>query len=136
MITCSCFRIAYGEFVVVFNYSENEYFLQDKTMISEDYVSKEAMANAQWKGPLTKNHYKAIFSTFAIALVLSIATNKSFYTTDDTDDQSSTSNIFSYSNEKTIDEDTPLAQAFGLTPSKKEQVENYDDGLKDRKSVV
>lgn len=131
MIICSCFRIAYGEFVVVFNYSENEYFLQDKTMISEDYVSKEAMANAQWKGPLTKNHYKAIFSTFAIALVLSIATNKSFYTTDDTDDQSSTSNIFSYSNEKTIDEDTPLAQAFGLTPSKKEQLENYDDGLND-----
>lgn len=124
-------KIAYREFIVVFNYSVNEDFLQDKTMISEDYVSKEAMANAQWKGPLTKNHYKAIFSTFAIALVLSIATNQSIYTTAETEDQSSDSSVFSYSNDKTIDEETPLAQAFGLTPSKKEQLENYDDGLND-----
>lgn len=33
----------------------NEDFLQDTKMISEDYISKEAIGSSAWKGPLSKN---------------------------------------------------------------------------------
>ena len=109
----------------------NKDFWQDTRMISEDYVSKEAITNSSWKGPLSKGHYKAIFSTIALALSLAIATNQNLY------------KFSGFSTEETVpeneviassitapDEEVPLAQAFGITTNKtKDQFENYDDTL-------
>ena len=113
----------------------NEDFLQDTKMISEDYISKEAIGSSAWKGPLSKKHNKAILATFVIALTLSIATNKNFYSTSEDTDSSSNSNMFAYSDEHVtdIDDSVPLTQAYGITSNKDKtrQMENYDDSLPD-----
>ena len=112
-----------------------EDFLQDTKMISEDYISKEAIGSSAWKGPLSKKHNKAILTTFVIALTLSIATNKNFYSTSEDTDSSSNSNMFAYSDEHVsdIDDSVPLTQAYGITSNKDKtrQMENYDDSLPD-----
>ena len=112
-----------------------EDFLQDTKMISEDYISKEAIGSSAWKGPLSKKHNKAILATFVIALTLSIATNKNFYSTSEDTDSSSNSNMFAYSDEHVsdIDDSVPLTQAYGITSNKDKtrQMENYDDSLPD-----
>lgn len=112
-----------------------EDFLQDTKMISEDYISKEAIGSSAWKGPLSKKHNKAILVTFVIALTLSIATNKNFYSTSEDTDSSSNSNMFAYSDEHVsdIDDSVPLTQAYGITSNKDKtrQMENYDDSLPD-----
>mgnify|MGYP002727147655 FL=1 len=104
-------------------------------MISEDYISKEAIGSSAWKGPLSKKHNKAILATFVIALTLSIATNKNFYSTSEDTDSSSNSNMFAYSDEHVsdIDDSVPLTQAYGITSNKDKtrQMENYDDSLPD-----
>lgn len=113
----------------------NEDFLQDTKMISEDYISKEAIGSSAWKGPLSKKHNRAILATFVIALTLSIATNKNFYSTSEDTDSSSNSNMFAYSDEHVsdIDDSVPLTQAYGITSNKDKtrQMENYDDSLPD-----
>lgn len=113
----------------------NEDFLQDTKMISEDYISKEAIGSSAWKGPLSKKHNKAILATFVLALTLSIATNKNFYSTSEDTDSSSNSNMFAYSDEHVtdIDDSVPLTQAYGITSNKDKtrQMENYDDSLPD-----
>lgn len=113
----------------------NEDFLLDTKMISEDYISKEAIGSSAWKGPLSKKHNKAILATFVLALTLSVATNKNFYSTSDSSDTASDSNMFAYHDEHVtdIDESVPLAQAYGITSSKDKnhQMENYDDSLPD-----
>lgn len=113
----------------------NEDFLQDTKMISEDYISKEAIGSSAWKGPLSKKHNKAILATFVLALTLSVATNKNFYSSGDSSDTASDSNMFAYHDEHVtdIDESVPLAQAYGITSSKDKnhQMENYDDSLPD-----
>lgn len=98
-------------------------------MISEDYISKEAIGAASWKGPISSRHTKAILATFVLALSLSLVTNKSFYVSND-DTESADSNIFSYSQvgSSTFDESEPLASAF-TTAKDKETMENYDDSL-------
>lgn len=112
-----------------------EDFLQDTKMISEDYISKEAIGSSAWKGPLSKKHNKAILATFVIALTLSIATNKNFYSTSEDTDSSSNSNMLAYSDEHVsdIDDSVPLTQAYGITSNKDKtrQMENYDDSLPD-----
>lgn len=104
-------------------------------MISEDYISKEAIGSSAWKGPLSKKHNRAILATFVIALTLSIATNKNFYSTSEDTDSSSNSNMFAYSDEHVsgIDDSVPLTQAYGITSNKDKtrQMENYDDSLPD-----
>ncbi len=116
-------------------YDVNEDFLQDTKMISEDYISKEAIGSSAWKGPLSKKHNKAILATFVLALTLSIATNKNFYSTSDDTDTGSNSNMFAYNDESVaqIDDSVPLTQAYGITASKDKnhQMENYDDSLPD-----
>lgn len=113
----------------------NEDFLLDTKMISEDYISKEAIGSSAWKGPLSKKHNKAILATFVLALTLSVATNKNFYSSGDSSDTASDSNMFAYHDEHVtdIDESVPLAQAYGITSSKDKnhQMENYDDSLPD-----
>lgn len=106
-------------------------------MISEDYISKEAIGSSAWKGPLSKKHNRAILATFVIALTLSIATNKNFYSTSEDTDSSSNSNMFAYSDSdehvSDIDDSVPLTQAYGITSNKDKtrQMENYDDSLPD-----
>jgi murein DD-endopeptidase MepM/ murein hydrolase activator NlpD len=116
-------------------YDVNEDFLQDNKMISEDYISKEAIGSSAWKGPLSKKHNKAILATFVLALTLSIATNKNFYSTSDDQDNSANSNMFAYNDESVaqIDDSVPLTQAYGITSNKdkNQQMENYDDSLPD-----
>ncbi len=112
--------------------NNNQDFWQDVRMISEDYVSKEAISNASWRGPLSKGHYKAIFSTFAIALSLAIATNQNFISFSDSPSEEVVAD-----NSEVVptdaaenNEEISLAQAFGITSDKtKEQLENYDDSL-------
>lgn len=107
-------------------------FWQDTRMISEDYVSKEAIANSSWKGPLSKGHYKAIFSTIALALSLAIATNQNLYSFSGFSSEESVpeNNEVIASNVAEPSEEIPLAQAFGITSNKsKDQFENYDDTL-------
>lgn len=74
-------------------------------------------------------------ATFVIALTLSIATNKNFYSTSEDTDSSSNSNMFAYSDEHVsdIDDSVPLTQAYGITSNKDKtrQMENYDDSLPD-----
>ena len=113
----------------------NEDFLQDTKMISEDYISKEAIGSSAWKGPLSKKHNKAILATFVLALTLSVATNKNFYSSGDSSDTVPDSDMFAYHDEHVtdIDESVPLTQAYGITSSKDKnhQMENYDDSLPD-----
>ena len=89
-------------------------------MISEDYVSKEAIANSSWKGPLSKGHYKAIFSTIALALSLAIATNQNLYSFSGFSSEESVpeNNEVIASNVAEPSEEIPLAQAFGITSNK------------------
>ncbi|MGN1281742.1 MAG: peptidoglycan DD-metalloendopeptidase family protein [Succinivibrio sp.] len=98
-------------------------------MISEDYISKEAIGATSWKGPISSRHSKAILATFVLALTLSLATNKSFYVSSD-DAETAESNIFSYSSSgnTSYDESEPLASAFSA-PKDKGMLENYDDSL-------
>ena len=116
-------------------YDVNEDFLQDNKMISEDYISKEAIGSSAWKGPLSKKHNKAILATFVLALTLSIATNKNFYSTSDDQDNSANSNMFAYNDESVaqIDDSVPLTQAYGITSNKdkNQQMENYYYSLPD-----
>jgi murein DD-endopeptidase MepM/ murein hydrolase activator NlpD len=102
-------------------------------MISEDYISKEAICQTPWKGPLSKSHYKAIGITLTLCFALSLATNSHFYGSDEdevsTGSQASTQEFALQSGEY-LDDDTPLTQAFGIE-SKKGQFENYDDSLSD-----
>lgn len=87
------------------------------------------------EGTSFKKHNKAILATFVIALTLSIATNKNFYSTSEDTDSSSNSNMFAYGDEHVsdIDDSVPLTQAYGITSNKDKtrQMENYDDSLPD-----
>ena len=109
----------------------NKDFWQDTRMISEDYVSKEAITNSSWKGPLSKGHYKAIFSTIALALSLAIATNQNLYKFSGfSTEEAAPENEIIASNVTAPEEEIPLAQAFGIATNKtKDQFENYDDTL-------
>ena len=97
----------------------NKDFWQDTRMISEDYVSKEAITNSSWKGPLSKGHYKAIFSTIALALSLAIATNQNLYKFSgfSSEEQMPENEIIASNIPQSVEE-VPLAQAFGITTNK------------------
>ncbi|MBQ2381666.1 MAG: hypothetical protein II291_03750, partial [Succinivibrio sp.] len=107
------------------------------TMISEDYISKEAIGVGFTKGPLSKKHNKFIFGTFFAALALSVATNQDLYSSEEETIVASNSNensgfLYSPEADDASDELVPLAQTYASTTSdKKEAMENYDDGLSD-----
>jgi murein DD-endopeptidase MepM/ murein hydrolase activator NlpD len=100
---------------------------QHKTMIFEDYISRESINSFSWSGPLTKKHNKAILGTFVAAVILSLATNKNFYE-DSVPVESEEDVLIAYNSENLDVEDIPLAQAFASV-NPKEQLENYDDEI-------
>ena len=119
--------------VVVNNNEKSSYKnnLND-TMIFEDYISKEALGAIPFKGPFSTKHSKAILSTFVLALLLSLATST---LSPNTDSEDANSNLIAANDSQLVDEQVPLAQAFGIQSSadssNKDQLENYDDTLAD-----
>ncbi|MGN0902713.1 MAG: hypothetical protein ACI4M9_05445, partial [Succinivibrio sp.] len=100
------------------------------TMIFEDYISKEAIGTASWKGPLSTKHNKAILCTFVTALVLSLATKTDFYSSEDEFVAQRTASAAKDFEIPTIDETAPLVQTY-VAEDKKKALENYDDVLSD-----
>lgn len=96
-------------------------------MIFEDYISRESVNSFSWKGPLSKKHNKAILGTLVAAVVLSLATNKNFYS-ESAVENAEPENYVAYNSQAGDIEDIPLAQAFAVSQSK-EQLENYDDEI-------
>lgn len=116
--------------------SNSYYFDPNTTMISEDYISKEALGTAHWKGPLSHKHNKAILTTFVLALAMSFVTSK-LVPQDESEETSGTHSAFfafNNTNDDAIDDTSSLAQIFGIASSadtKKDRLENYDDSLAD-----
>lgn len=120
-----------------FTFTKYSDFENNFTMISEDYISKEAIGVGFTKGPLSKKHNKFIFGTFFAALALSVATNQSLYTSEEDTVVASNTNdnsgfLYSPEADDVSDELVPLAQTYASSNNdKKEAMENYDDGLSD-----